>query len=306
MAHRAHRPHNFRALSKPKHIHKHEHKHYWPYIPVLLLIVATFFVSVLEPTRRGVLAYATNTSMQGLLEATNSERQNNRQTSLQLNTTLSAAAQAKADDMVRRNYWSHNTPDGQEPWVFINNAGYSYLRAGENLAYGFTTSGDTVAGWMNSPSHRENLLDPSFQEVGFGFANSPDFNGTGPETVVVAMYGKPNVLANGTTQALPVASTEPTNHNAITSDNPISREPATLAVTKLEAMTKGKASWAVFAVGLGTGLALALLLIKHAAGLRHIIRDSERFILHHPLLDTVLVALVFVGTLLNQTTGFIK
>src|SRR5688572_11912371 len=138
MAHRAHRPHNFRALSKPKQIAKHEHKHYWPYIPVLLLVMATFLVSLAQPAqRRGVLAYATDMSASGLLVATNGQRASNGAGNLQINSSLSNAAQAKANDMVAKNYWSHYGPDGTEPWTFITNAGYSYIRAGENLAYGF-------------------------------------------------------------------------------------------------------------------------------------------------------------------------
>ena len=138
-----------------------------------------------------VLSYATNTSTGGLLASTNVQRTNNGLSGLTLNSKLSQAAQAKANDMVARNYWSHNTPDGQEPWVFISNAGYDYLAAGENLAYGFATSEDTVTGWMNSPGHRANILNSNYQEVGFGMANSSNFVSNGEQTIVVAMYGKP-------------------------------------------------------------------------------------------------------------------
>lgn len=328
MAHRVHRPHNFRALSKPKQVAKHEHKHYWPYIPVLLLVIATFMISLVQPVqRRGILAYAVDVSSTGLLVATNTQRASNGAGNLQLSQTLSAAAQAKAEDMVARNYWSHNTPEGDEPWKFISSAGYSYLRAGENLAYGFASSDETVSGWMNSQTHRDNLLDTNFTEVGFGYANSPDFNGSGPETVVVAMYGKPHVLAvSGNTPAPPETTTPapapaqasttpetapniPTAEPAsvpVTTDTVTVVEPASVAVTRAQSITKGRAPWTVFGVGIITGLALAVLLIKHAAQLRHLIRDSERFILHHPLLDTILVSLVLIGTFLSQTSGIIK
>lgn len=327
MAHRAHRPHNFRALSKPKQVAKHEHKHYWPYIPVLLLVIATFMISLIQPVqRRGVLAYAVEVSSSSLLQATNTQRVSNGAASLQLNQTLSAAAQTKAQDMVARNYWSHNTPEGEEPWKFITNAGYSYSRAGENLAYGFATSDETVTGWMNSQTHRDNLLDTNFTEVGFGFANSENFNNSGPETVVVAMYGKPQVLAvSGNTPPAPetaapapapspaTAQPETTTNTPpaepastpVTTDT-IVAEPASVAITRVQSLTNGHAPWMVFGVGIATGLALAILLIKHAAQLRHLLRDSERYILHHPLLDTILVSLVLIGTFLSQTTGFIK
>lgn len=281
-------------------------------------------MSLAQPVQRhGVLAYATNISINDLLQATNSQRQRNGAGSLQVNGALMAAAQAKANDMIARNYWSHTTPDGQQPWVFMQNAGYKYQKAGENLAYGFLTSDDTVTGWMNSPSHRENLLDTVYTEVGFGFANGENFNNSGQETVVVAMYGKPQVL--GTNQAptpapttptpnkpLPApaaptpTATEPIKATPITTDSPSFSEPATVPVARIQTLTKGQASWTLFGVGLVTGIAVALLLIKHAAGLRHLIKDSERFVLHHPLLDTILVSMIMLGSFLSQTTGFIR
>src|SRR5690606_34410957 len=120
---------------------------------------------------------------------TNTQRTANGLTGLTLNGQLNAAAQAKADDMAARDYWSHNTPEGDAPWVFIVNAGYQYQTAGENLAYGFLNSTATVKGWMDSPGHRANILNGSYKEVGFGIANSANYQGTGPETIVVAMYG---------------------------------------------------------------------------------------------------------------------
>jgi uncharacterized protein YkwD len=176
-------------------------------------IMIALFATVLSlqphsalPQARGILAYATNVSNAGLLSSTNAQRSNNGVSVLSSNSLLTAAAQAKADDMVTRGYWSHNTPDGQQPWVFITNAGYQYAAAGENLAYGFMTSSDTVTGWMNSPGHRANLLSTAFVDVGFGIANSPDYcyigdhdvnpstpdvyGCTGQQTIVVAMYGK--------------------------------------------------------------------------------------------------------------------
>jgi hypothetical protein len=70
--------------------------------------------------------------------------------------------------MAARDYWSHNTPDGQTPWSFITAAGYNYQTAGENLAYGFSTASDTVTGWMNSTEHRANILNGKFKELGVG------------------------------------------------------------------------------------------------------------------------------------------
>lgn len=169
-------------------------KVYVPYIPLVLIVATGLYISsFVRPaqSRKGVLAYATEMSVEGLLSATNASRSANGAGGLTVNAKLAAAAQAKANDMAARNYWSHNTPDGNPPWVFISNAGYSYDQAGENLAYGFANSVDTVKGWMNSPSHRENMLKKAFTEVGFGFTNAANYNNDGQETIIVAMYGTP-------------------------------------------------------------------------------------------------------------------
>ena len=159
-------------------------------------------------TEGNVLAYSTNVTIGGLNDAQNNARASNGLGPLALNNQLNAAAQAKAQDMVARNYWSHNTPDGNPPWLFITNAGYSYERAGENLAYSFDTSSAVVTGWMNSAGHRANVLDDSFTQVGFGIANGTNYQGA-PNTVVVAFYAQPIATAPAPTPA-PAAPAAPT------------------------------------------------------------------------------------------------
>jgi len=170
---------------------KHYHKPYWPYLPLLLVVMLGMLINSFWPGKHSVLGYATDISIQSLLDNTNNQRSANGLGGLGLNAALDQAAQSKANDMAARDYWSHNTPDGQTPWSFIAAAGYSYQTAGENLAYGFDTSANTVTGWMNSPEHRANILNTTYQEVGFGIASSPNYQGTGPETIVVAMYAEP-------------------------------------------------------------------------------------------------------------------
>lgn len=310
------------------------HHVYLPYLPLVLSIIASVLLSSWSPLN-ATLAYATNLSHSGLLQATNSHRSSNGQASLALNSQLNSAAQAKANDMVARNYWSHNTPDGQEPWVFVNNAGYKYLKAGENLAYGFSDSTSTVNGWMNSASHKANMLDSSFQEVGFGFANSENFNGSGPETVVVAMYGKPQTLASTNQAPAPAptptpvaaqptaeASSPPVETVAPTAQKEASPtekkeeisfstatpglEPLSVPVSRVEAITKGQAPYALFGVGLLIGVSMMAILMKHGLGLKRLLLNSEKFVLHHPLIDSTLIGLLILGITLSQTVGFIR
>jgi hypothetical protein len=163
-------------------------------------------------------------STRGLLDDTNSARTANGVSPLTLNAKLDASAQAKANDMAAKDYWSHNTPSGDPPWVFIDAQGYAYQKLGENLATGFNSEQATIDGWMASPPHRENLLDSAFAEVGFGYANITDYTavGGGPMTIIVAHYGKPLVASDQTptptTQLLPStpASTPSTTQSTST------------------------------------------------------------------------------------------
>lgn len=196
----------------------------------------------LSVSGRNVLGYATDMSAYGLLSGTNAERTAHSLGSLALSGTLNQAAQNKANDMVTRDYWSHNTPDGQAPWTFITAVGYGYQTAGENLAYGFTAASETITGWMNSPGHRANILNTSFSEVGFGIANSPNYVGSGPQTVVVAMYALP---AGGTAPVAPVSpapaapavpapAPKPTPANPASGSSGGGTEPASPAVPSTE------------------------------------------------------------------------
>jgi len=134
-----------------------------------------------------VLGYATNVTINDLYSLSNQERTNNGLAPLSLNTTLDNAALAKANDMMTDDYWAHIAPDGTTPWFFITNAGYSYSVAGENLAKGFNTSSGVVAGWMASQTHRDNVLNSSYQDVGYAVVNGT-LSGS-ETTLVVAMYG---------------------------------------------------------------------------------------------------------------------
>lgn len=199
--------HTTKGLRPPKsHSSKHAAKIYWPYIPFLVLLFSVMIISAIRPFNNAIngrtMAYATEMSRENLLASTNNRRASNGISNLTLNSSLSQAAQNKATDMRNRDYWSHNTPDGQEPWIFIDEVGYAYTKAGENLAFGFPTSDATVTGWMNSPSHRANMLDSTFTEVGFGFINSENFVSSGNQTIVVAMYAKPYTKPTATAPTL--------------------------------------------------------------------------------------------------------
>lgn len=136
-----------------------------------------------------------------VVELTNEERESLNAPELRRNTTLDKAAQLKAQHMAQNEYFSHYSPDGVSPWHWFNEAGYVYAHAGENLAIHFTDSSEVVQAWMDSPTHRANIVNANYTEIGVGTAK-----GTydGFDTVyVVQLFGAPAVV--------PVAVTESAN-----------------------------------------------------------------------------------------------
>ena len=156
---------------------------------------------------------------------------------------------------------------------------------------------------MNSATHRANLLDGTYSEVGFGFANARNYNKSGPETVVVAMYGQPLApgASAGTKQGVPEikAQVVPVNSSA-----PLIQEPATLGISRLASITS--TPWILFGVGLASGLAAAFVFLKHGFAFHKLLVQGEEFIIHHPFLDIALVSLVMIGYVLSQGVGSIR
>lgn len=124
-----------------------------------------------------------------IIKQTNIARTANKLTALKTNPMLNKAAQAKANDMIRQQYFAHISPSKVTPWTFFKQAGYSYRYAGENLAIDFAESEDIIQAWLNSPSHRKNLLSTRYTEIGVAVA-SGNINGT-QSLLVVQMFGTP-------------------------------------------------------------------------------------------------------------------
>jgi hypothetical protein len=125
-----------------------------------------------------------------IVSLTNTERQQNRVLTLKENALLTKSAQAKANDMAAKSYFSHTSPGGRLPWTWIEFAGYDYQAAGENLAVRFIDSKDVVVAWMASPSHRANLIKASYTDIGVGVAQGI-YKGT-PATFVVQHFARPS------------------------------------------------------------------------------------------------------------------
>ncbi|KKS21469.1 MAG: hypothetical protein UU77_C0002G0020 [candidate division WWE3 bacterium GW2011_GWC1_41_7] len=162
------------------------HSAIFTYLLGIVLIFGSF--RLISKTFPGVLGYASDITTQDLLNLTNQKRLESGLTELRINSALSSAAKRKAEDMFKEGYWSHISPSGTEPWDFILRENYDYVYAGENLAKNFNTSKDVVQAWVNSSSHKENIMNKNYEEIGFAVVNGV-LDGY-ETTLVVQMFGK--------------------------------------------------------------------------------------------------------------------
>lgn len=166
---------------------------------VLLILIKALAITIPIALPSASL-YSSAITATNILSLTNAARTTAGLSALGANALLTAAAEAKAQSMLTEQYFAHQSPDGRMPWNFIKATGYSYRHAGENLAVHFQQAEDVHAGWMASPTHRANILDTRFTDIGIGVSTG-DFEGT-PTVFVVQMFGTPKEIA--------VAAPEPT------------------------------------------------------------------------------------------------
>lgn len=124
-----------------------------------------------------------------LLEAVNRERSAHRLAPLRASASLERAAQGHADDMLARGYYGHASPEHTMAPERSRDAGYAAESVGENIAKGQRSVEEVMKGWMASPEHRKNILNPGFTEAGFGLAlgRMPQ----GEEVLWVQIFGRP-------------------------------------------------------------------------------------------------------------------
>lgn len=193
--------HHVKLVAIPHHGNQyHPHAVRWYGLAALLIVTSVAVMSSGQwPASGSVLGVQATITSAGLLNDTNAQRQKDNELPLRYNDQLSAAAYMKAQDMFKQQYWAHIAPDGTTPWAWFAKAGYDYSYAGENLAKNFTTAGATVAAWMASPTHRANILDVHYTDVGFAVMDGM-LNGA-QTTLIVALYGQPASAVAGLTTA---------------------------------------------------------------------------------------------------------
>src|SRR3989344_1981892 len=179
-----------------------------------------------------------------LTSLTNQERAQNNASPLAQNELLSKAATLKAQDMATKGYFAHTSPEGKTPWYWLTQVGYNYIMAGENLAVNFFESSDVAEAWMNSPTHRANIVKKDYTEIGIGVAN-----GTyqGRSTVFVAQFfGTPIKIIPIETLPTPKGTGIPTSKNVGTAKpkpippKPVVTPPTIVAVAPVATKVLGE------------------------------------------------------------------
>lgn len=268
-----------------------------------VLVVSVFLVSSVSRFLISSDQYASVVAAV-LVDLANGDRAQNSLHTLTMNPVLVAAAQAKANDMAAKSYFAHVSPEGRDSWYWFKEARYAFSYAGENLAVDFSDSGDVERAWMDSPTHRENLLGPHFTEIGIATAEGM-FQGH-MTTFVVQMFGTPagaavtsgpvrELLApqDATEPAIATTQIAPANVLGETSKEPIAvntsaESSAPLADIRtpeasvpIGAIVRYAPSWGFLATSPKTALRYAYYFIGFLVLLALVIATGLEFRLHH-------------------------
>ncbi|MEA2065329.1 MAG: CAP domain-containing protein [Patescibacteria group bacterium] len=133
-------------------------------------------------------ASASNITVDNLIRLTNKERIKNGLKPLKADFTLKNAAEKKAEHLAENEYFAHTSPNGKTFIEWIKDAEYNYLYAGENLAMDFITAEGIVKAWMDSDSHRKNILNSDYTDIAI-VSKETIFNNQ-PTIIVVQMFGR--------------------------------------------------------------------------------------------------------------------
>jgi uncharacterized protein YkwD len=158
-------------------------------IGIAFLAVLIILIGVIPTLRQETIDSLSAIYASVLVNLTNKDRLANKVGELKVNPLLEKAAQMKADDMATKGYFAHNTPDGKTPWYWVEQAGYQYKYAGENLAVNFENSEDVETAWMNSRGHFLNIINPKYEEIGIATSTGTYKGRTA--IFVVQMFGTP-------------------------------------------------------------------------------------------------------------------
>lgn len=254
------------------------------FVYICLFIVLQLGLSALQHFKPGVLGISSSVEVEQLIDLTNQQRQKEGLAPLKENSELDKAAQAKGENMFAENYWAHYSPSGKDPWGFIQGAGYKFSYAGENLARNFYTSSDVVNAWMASPSHKANIVNSHYEDIGIAVLEG---NLQGQKTVLVVQeFGTPvETLAQAPVINAPPQNLTPTSEQQVlpvTVQSSVSKPSFAIDPYKL---TKSVGSGIIFMV------MFLLLLDLYIIRRRAVVRLTSRHLPHLALLSVAASAL---------------
>jgi uncharacterized protein YkwD len=162
-------------------------KHEGMIMLIIMVMTVNYFVSQLPENQ-----VSAQVDLNSIVYAHNRERGKYDLNPLSLSSSLINSATKKAEAMLESNCWDHYCPlpPGVSPWKWFADVDYKYEHAGENLAEGFRDNETVMKAWMNSPTHRDNVLKNSFEEIGIGFA-AGEYQNKSMNTIIVVHFGKP-------------------------------------------------------------------------------------------------------------------
>lgn len=164
---------------------------FWHPFSIAFIVLAILFLSSFLHTETHPKENLLSDIRSGVIIAlTNKERKQNNVPTLEENEKLNEAARLKAQDMASKGYFAHYSPEGISPWFWFTQVGYTYQKAGENLAVNFDDSRTVVDAWMNSPTHKENIVKEGYTQIGIGTAKGIHKNKEA--TFIVQLFAAPN------------------------------------------------------------------------------------------------------------------
>lgn len=180
-----------------------------PIRPIGLIGLITILFCVLTANQVQIV-FASGIMPERIIDLINQSRAEAGVSFLAVNSQLASAAESKAEDMFRFQYFDHNNPSGTTPWHWIREAGYEYSYAGENLAIDFVTAEGAHKAFMESSSHQRNILSPNYSEIGVA-VRSDIFEET-ESIIIVEMFGSPRERTENESYGNVAAAEEPENN----------------------------------------------------------------------------------------------
>lgn len=168
---------------------KHTQKNLFVKNSAKMLIFAIVVFGSIALSPKSSSAFVSDISRSNIISLTNIERTGNDLPRLSENETLNVAAQLKLDHMLKNDYFAHNAPDGTTPWHWFEITQYDYQHAGENLAMDFDYVANQHKAWMNSTTHRQNIMSSKYTQI--GVATGVGHIDGDLTTVTVQIFGTP-------------------------------------------------------------------------------------------------------------------